>query len=127
MGPTIKVFQQKPDDEHLHIVLGGINATLDLDMKFSALHIIPITASQVNLTNLTLEGTINFSSIDDDMVHWQMGADTNFHLDDFSLQTGGSVTQFFFNILKSLIKGAIDTALSKTLPATIDSIVTGLN
>ena len=48
-GPTIKVFQQNPDDDHLHIAIGGLNATLDLACKFTALHIVPITATQVTL------------------------------------------------------------------------------
>lgn len=56
-----------------------------------------------------------------------MGEVTNFHLDDFTLKTDGSVSQFLVNILKGIIRGGINTALSKTLPAAIDGAVVGLN
>jgi hypothetical protein len=126
-GPTIKVVQQAPDDQHLHIEIGGLNATVDLACKFKALHLLPLTATSVEVTNLTLGGTVNFTSIDDDKVHWQMGEVTNFHLDDFTLKTDGSVSQFLVNILKGIIRGGINTALSKTLPNAVDGAVVGLN
>ena len=70
---------------------------------------------------------MSFSSIDDDKVHWQMSETTNFHIDDFTLTTDSGASQFIVNILKGLIKGGIDTALSKTLPDAISGVVTTLN
>ena len=56
-----------------------------------------------------------------------MSETTNFHIDDFTLTTDSGASQFIVNILKGLIKGGIDTALSKTLPDAISGVVTTLN
>ena len=68
-GPSIKVFDQTPEDFHIfHFDMGGIDASLDVQCTFKALHLIPITVVGVDIKNFVLDGRLQFDA--EDPVHW---------------------------------------------------------
>jgi len=46
-GYTTKLFEQIPGTSKVHVQLGGINTTVDVNGSLKALHFIPLDASQV--------------------------------------------------------------------------------
>ena len=54
-GFTTKIFEEIPGTDKIHVKLGGINASMNIDAELDALYFIPFKSSQVNLTNITID------------------------------------------------------------------------
>ena len=67
-GFTTKIFEEIPGTDKIHVKLGGINASMNIDAELDALYFIPFKSSQVNLTNITIDFVVEVQSAD--KVHW---------------------------------------------------------
>ena len=67
-GFTTKIFEEIPGTDQIHVKLGGINASVNIDAELDALYFIPFKSSQVNLTNITIDFVVEVQSAD--KVHW---------------------------------------------------------
>lgn len=67
-GFTTKIFENYNNTDQLHVRIGGIDASVDVNGELDALYFIPLRASHVNVTNATIDFTVQATS--DDKVHW---------------------------------------------------------
>jgi hypothetical protein len=67
-GFTVKEFSNIPGTDQLHIKIGGVDIQTTVNAELDALYFIPFKASAVNITNATIELTLESTS--SDKVHW---------------------------------------------------------
>jgi hypothetical protein len=97
-----KVFKYIDGTNRLHVVIGGVNASFTMDAALKALHFIPFEESAVNVTNLTLDFTLETTS--DDQVHWKLADTSKITLDNVDIKMKNS----FLDGLVKLCRGVID-------------------
>lgn len=123
-GPMARTVEQVKGTNDIHVTMGKINATLDLDAKLSAAYFIPFIPTSVDLTDLTIDFTLTSTS--DDKVHWALKGTSEVTLGDFDIKMK---SKFFTTIVswsKWIIKGIVNKTL-KNLPAAIDAKIAQLN
>ena len=124
-GFTEKSFVMIPGTDKVRCVLSGIDATVDLDGSFSALHFIPMDATQVSLTNMTIDFTLEQVNAGD-KVHWALKDSSSFHFDSLSIKMKSSFLQKLVDISRKLIDRMVNDLLPK-LSAFIDTKIQALN
>jgi hypothetical protein len=121
-----KIFEMtEGNDREVHIQLDGIDAQTLVYGGISLLHFIPLEASALNLTgvsiNITLEPIIN-----NDMVHWTLKDTTGFMYEKLSIKMKNSFLQGLVNLNMPIINLIVKDQLPK-LGKFIDTKVTELN
>ena len=124
-GFTEKSLTMIPGTDKVRLVLSGINATVDLNGSFSALHFIPMDATQVTLTNMTIDFTLEQVNAGD-KVHWALKDSSKFHFDNMSIKMKSSFLQKLVDISRKLIDGMVNDMLPK-LSKYIDTQIMALN
>lgn len=83
-GFTEKVFENYEGTDIIHVRIGGVNISMDLDGELDALYFIPLKASQVNVTNATIDFEVRATS--DDNVHWALVDNSSLTIDHFDIK-----------------------------------------
>ena len=124
-GFKTKKFFMVPGTDKVQVVLSGIDASVLLDGSFSALHFIPMDATAVNVTNMTIEFELEQVPASDN-VHWKLVDSSKFHFDHVSIKMKNSFLQKLVDISRKLIDMAINDMMPK-LSKFIDTKIQALN
>lgn len=123
-GFTTKSFKNIEGTDKIHVTIGGVDISMDVDGELDALYFIPMKASHVNVTNATIDFVVETSS--DDTVHWAIAENT-------TLTLGGVKIDMKSKVLDELVKlssGVINRIIKDMLPkvsAAIDTEITKIN
>jgi hypothetical protein len=63
-GFTTKVFENIEGTDKIHVRVGGVNISMDVDGELDALYFIPLKAAHVNITNATIDFVVESTSND---------------------------------------------------------------
>jgi len=114
-----------PGTDQVRCVLSGINASVSLNGSFSALHFIPLDATQVDLTNVTIDFTLEQVNAPDN-VHWLLKDASSFHFDSMNIKMSSTFLQKLVDISRKLIDKMVNDMLPK-LSKAIDTKIQALN
>lgn len=80
-----KKFEMLPGNDHqIHLRFSGIDVDLAVEGGMKLLHFIPMSASGLTLTNITIDFTLE-SKTGADGVHWSLVDASYFHFDTMTL------------------------------------------
>jgi len=122
-GFTTKVFENIEEDK-IHVRIGGVDISMDVDGELDALYFIPMKASHVNVTNATIDFVLETTS--DDKVHWALAENTTLTIGKVDIDMHNKV----LNELVKLSSGIINKIIKDSLPkvsAAVDAEVTKIN
>mmetsp|Transcript_4449 Transcript_4449/g.6582 ORF Transcript_4449/g.6582 Transcript_4449/m.6582 type:complete len:522 (+) Transcript_4449:3-1568(+) len=122
-GFTSKIFEQI-DNDHIHVRIGGIDIDMDVDGEVDALRFIPLKASHVNVTDLTLDFVLESKSSDG--VHWALSDKTAVTVKNVKINMKSKILNFFVKINSWLINDIIKHQLKK-VGKLVDSEVKKIN
>lgn len=120
-----KVFEMEPGSNIVHAKFTGINANSLLWGGVKLLHFIPMDASGVNITGLSVDVTLQ-PIIKDDKVHWTLKDSTAFHFDKMAIKMKNNFLQMLVNSCQGLITKMVNAELPN-LGKVIDKQVQRLN
>lgn len=109
----------------LQLTINGIDIDATMVGKATAVGFIPASIEAFTITNLTLVLEVSTSS--DDEVHYKVGGNSYFHIDDFSLTMGQWVWQKLVNLNHALLLSLANTFLQHGVPAMIGMKVSHFN
>jgi hypothetical protein len=114
-----------PGTDKVRCILSGVNASVILNGSFSALHFIPLTATKVDLTNITIDFTLEQVAAGDN-VHWALKDSSAFHFDHLAIKMQSSFLQKLVDISRGLIDRMVND-LTPKLSQFIDTKIQSLN
>lgn len=104
-GFSVKIFENIPDTDLLHVKIGGVDITMDVNAELDALYFIPFRTSAVNVTNATIEFTLQ--SLSDDGVHWSIKENTTITLGKVDIGMSNSFLNWLVKQSSSVINKII--------------------
>lgn len=104
--------------------IGGIDASVDVNGELDALYFIPLRASHVNVTNATIDFTVQATS--DDKVHWEIVDKAVLTVDNVVIDMENSYLDWLVKKLSSTINAIIKDFLPMVGKA-VDSQIQKLN
>jgi len=122
-GFTTKVFENIEENK-IHVKIGGVDLSMDIDGELDALYFIPMKASHVNVTNATIDFVVEATS--DDKVHWALAENTTLTIGQIDIEMHNKV----LNELVKLSSGIINKVVKAMLPkvsAVVDTQVVAIN
>ena len=123
-GYTTKVFEEIPGTDKIHVKLGGIDIDMTVDGEIKALHIIPMKASALKITNMVVDFTIESTSSDG--VHWALVDSSKITIADAEITMSSKFLQKLVNLSRKTIDKAINDQLVG-LSKAIDTQIKALN
>ena len=123
-GFTTKSFKNIEGTDKIHVTIGGVDISMDVDGELDALYFIPLKASHVNVTNATIDFVVESTS--DDKVHWAIAENTTFSLGGVKISTGSKVLDELVKLSSGIINKIIQDMLPK-VSAVVDAEVTKIN
>lgn len=123
-GFTTKSFKNIEGTDKIHVTIGGVDISMDVDGELDALYFIPLKASHVNVTNATIDFVVESTS--DDKVHWALAENTTFSLGGVKISTGSKVLDELVKLSSGIINKIIQDMLPK-VSAAVDAEVTKIN
>ena len=110
-GFTVKEFSNIPGTDLVHVKVGGVDITTSVNAELDALYFIPFKASAVNVTNATIEFTLQSTS--DDGVHWALQENTTFTIGKVDIEMKDKFLNWCVKQSSSLINKIIKDNLPK--------------
>jgi len=123
-GFTTKLFKNIEGTDKVHVTIGGVDISMDVDGELDALYFIPLKASHVNVTNTTIDFVLEPTS--DDTVHWGIAENTTLTLGGVKISTGSKVLDELVKLSSGVINKIIQGLLPK-VSAAVDTEVAALN
>jgi hypothetical protein len=123
-GFTTKEFKNIEGTDKVHVRIGGVDISIDVDGELDALYFIPLKASHVNVTNATIDFVIEPTSTD--KVHWGIAENTTMTLGGVKITTGSKVLDELVKLSSGIINHIIKDLLPK-VSALVDTEVADLN
>lgn len=123
-GFNVKEFSNVPGTDMIHVKIGGVDVTTTVDAELTALYFIPFVASAVNITNATIEFTLESTS--DDGIHWAIKENTTLTIDKVDIEMKNSFLNWLVKQSSSVINKIIKDNLPKVSTA-IDAEVVKIN
>jgi hypothetical protein len=123
-GFTVKEFTNVPGTNQLHVKIGGVDVSTLLNAELTALYFIPFKTSAVNVTNATIELTLESTS--DDKVHWQIKEHTVLTVGKVDIQMSNNFLNWLVEKSSSIINKVIQDQLPK-ISSVIDAEVEKIN
>ena len=114
-GFKVKEFQNIPGTDMVHVKVGGVDITTTVDAELDALYFIPFKASAINITNATIEFTLESTS--DDGVHWAIKENTTLTIGKVDIEMKNSFLNWVVKQSSSIINKIIDENLPKVSTA----------
>ena len=119
-GFTVKKFENIPGTDLIHVKVGGVDISTTVDAELKALYFIPFEASAVNITNATVEFTLESTS--DDGVHWGIKENTTITVGKVDIVMKNKFLNWLVKQSSSIINKIIADNLPK-VSAVIDAEV----
>lgn len=110
-GFTTKIFENVPGTDLVHVKIGGVNISTTVEAELDALYFIPFKASAVNITNATLEFTLESTS--DDGVHWGIKENTTVTVGKVDIEMKNGFLNWLVKQSSSIINKIIADQLPK--------------
>ena len=123
-GFTTKSFKNIEGTDKVHVTIGGVDISMDVDGELDALYFIPLKASHVNVTNATIDFVVESSTTD--KVHWAIAENTTLTLGGVKITTGSKVLDELVKLSSGVINRIIQDMLPKVSSA-VDAEVTKIN
>jgi hypothetical protein len=123
-GFTTKSFENIPETDKVHVTVGGVDVSMDIDGELDALYFIPLKASHVNITNATIDFVVESTS--DDTVHWALAENTTLTIGKVDIEMKSKI----LNELVKLSSGVINRIIKDMLPkvsAVVDTEINAFN
>ena len=105
-GPKVNKFEQVADSSKMHIQLGQIDASIDLDAHLQAIKILPIGITNIELKGMTIDLTVEADS--DEKVIWKIVETSAISLTDFTIKLDSAVADKIAQWVHSIIKHFVD-------------------
>lgn len=123
-GFTTKSFKNIEGTDKVHVTIGGVDISMDVDGELDALYFIPLKASHVNVTNATIDFVVEPTS--NDTVHWGIAENTTLSIGGVKIETGSKVLDELVKLSSGIINHIIKDMLPK-VSAAVDTEVAALN
>jgi hypothetical protein len=123
-GFKVKIFENIPGTDLIHVKIGGVDITTTVEAELDALYFIPFKASAVNITNATIEFTLESTS--DDGVHWAIKENTTLTIGKVDIEMKNSFLNWLVKQSSSVINKIIQEFLPKVSQA-VDAEVIKIN
>merc|ERR1719454_2590589 len=114
-GFTTKEFKNIEGTDKVHVTIGGVDISMDVDGELDALYFIPLKAAHVNVTNATIDFVVETSS--DDTVHWAIAENTTLTIGGVKITTGSKVLDELVKLSSGIINHIIKDMLPKVSAA----------
>jgi hypothetical protein len=123
-GMNPKILEEIAGTDRIHVHIGNINVSMDIQGSIEALHIIPCDATRVVVNGLDIDFVIEATSAD--KVHWALVETTKIKFDDVVITMKNSYLQKLVNLSKKIIDKMIMDQMPKLIAA-IDAKVKVIN
>lgn len=117
-------FEFVEGTDKLNVRIGQFDISMDIDGEFDALYFIPLEATQVNITNATIDFVLETTT--EDQVHWTLTDTSNITFDTISI----GMKNKFLDELVAMSSKAINALIKSELPkitAAIDAEITKIS